>query len=176
MSLVRLAAPLFILAGALVGCADAEQEALIDPETSLTPQGKGIGGPSAFTLSAPTFSAAVNSFQYQSITVTTSRRPVVIQNPAGLSGDVGPNTDNTMIFSDTQSGSCWQHYEALGNPIPAHTSCTIQVNFHPEAVGTYNATLSVTPCTSWTTDPTHGWVVCSATGVPETVALTGQGT
>jgi hypothetical protein len=178
MFLVRIAAPLFVLTSILVGCADTEQDVHVSPDTSLTPQGKGIGGPSTFTVSAAgvSFSTPVDGFQYQLVTITTARRPVVIQNPASLSGDVGPRVDGTMIFSDTQSGSCWQKFESLGNPIPAHTSCTIQVAFHPDAVGTFNATLAVSPCTSWTTDPTWGFVVCSAVGAPESVSLTGQGT
>jgi hypothetical protein len=180
MSLVRLAASasLLILTSALAGCADADQDVRIDPDMSLKPEGKGGGGPAAFTVSAAgaSFSTAVDSFQYQLITVTTSHHPVVIQNPATLTGDVGPRADNTMIFSDTQSGSCWQKYESHGNPIPAQTSCTIQVNFHPDAVRTYDATLTVSQCTSWAIDPTWGFIVCSALGSSESVSLTGQGT
>jgi hypothetical protein len=183
MSLVRIVAPVFFTAlatsTALIGCADPEQDVLVEPETSLAPQSALSLRPApAFTISAAgaRFSAPVDSLEYQLITVTTARRPVVINSPAKLTGDVGPRTDGGMIFWDTQTGSCWQQYEAHGNPIPAFTTCTIQVGFHPDAVRSYNAALSVTQCTSWSTDPTWGFIVCNGLGLSETVSLSGQGT
>jgi hypothetical protein len=108
------------------------------------------------------------------VTVTTSRR-LVIQNPATLSGDVS-RTDGGSIFFDTQAGSCWQQYEALGDPLPAHTTCTIQIGFHPEAVRSYNATLTVRRCTHWHLDLTSGVIVCDALDGSRTASLTGTGT
>jgi len=37
-----------------------------------------------------------------------------------------------------------------------YTHGTVQVGFHPDAPDTFNATLTVTRCTHWTTDPTGG--------------------
>jgi hypothetical protein len=175
MSLVRLVVPAFFVTSAvLVGCADAEQNAVVEPEVTLAPQGKGVPTP-LFTLSAPApFSSQVNSIEYQFVTVTT-HGSAVIQGPSTLTGDV-TRTDHFSLFSDTQGGSCWQKYESLGNPIPPHTTCTIQIGFYPEAVQTYNATLTITQCTSWAPDPVYGFIVCSAFGTSQSVSLTGQGT
>jgi hypothetical protein len=95
-------------------------------------------------------------------------RPVVIQNPATVTGD--------NVFFDTQAGSCWQSYEALGNRIPAHTSCTIQVGFHPTVPGSYSATLTVYRCTSWHLDPTFGFILCDTLDGSRSMNLTGTGT
>jgi hypothetical protein len=125
--------------------------------------------PVGFTLSPSSlsYSTAAGDFQYQLVTVTTMR-PVVIQNPATVTGD--------SVFFDTQAGSCWQNYEALGNRIPAHTSCTVQVGFHPIAPGTYSATLTVNRCTSWHLDPTFGFIVCDTLDGSQSVSLNGTGT
>jgi hypothetical protein len=143
---------------------------------AITPVQGAAAPPPGFDLSPTSlsFTAAVDSFQYQFVTVTTSRR-LVIQNPATLSGDVS-RTDGGSIFFDTQAGSCWQQYEALGDPLPAHTTCTIQVGFHPDAVRSYNATLTVSRCTHWHLDPTFGFIVCDALDGSKTASLTGTGT
>jgi hypothetical protein len=124
--------------------------------------------PAGFTVSPSnlSYSTATNTSQFQLLTVTTSR-PVVIQNPTIA-------TD--PVFQDTQAGSCWQGYEALGNKIPNHTSCTIQIGFHPTAPGNYSATLTIKRCTQWHIDPTFGFILCDATDGSQTVTLNGTGT
>jgi hypothetical protein len=138
--------------------------------TGLVSLETSAGPPPAFSVSpkSDNFSAAANAFEYQMVTVTTSHHPVVINNPATFTGD--------PVFWDTQAGTCWQHYEVFGNPIPPQTSCTIQVGFHPTAIASYSATLSVERCTTWTTNPAYGNIVCATLGETETVSLTGNGT
>jgi hypothetical protein len=161
---------LFITSAALVGCSDAEQDSNVEPSTTLAPEGKGAGSTASFKLSAAHagLSTAVGGFDFSDITVTTGPDPVVIRDPATTSAP----------FWDTQSGTCWQHYEALGNPIPANTTCTIQVGFHPSAVGEFSATLTVTQCTSWSLDPTYGMISCADPpgGPSRSVELEGDGT
>ncbi len=123
--------------------------------------------PPGFTVS-PTelvMTAGPGGMDYQYVTVTTSRA-VVIQSPATITGD--------SVFSDTQSGTCWQNYESLGKQIPPHTSCTIRIMFlSPDPGGTYYGTLSVTRCVDWYKDPTYGFIVCSSFDGSQTVDLTG---
>jgi hypothetical protein len=114
------------------------------------------------------------TYQYVTVTVTTMR-PIVIGHPAIIAPDAEYG-DGCHAFSDTQGGTCWQQYEALGNRIPAHTSCTIEVGFHPESATTYNATLTVTRCTDWMTDPTYGFLVCTAFDGSASIDLSGTGT
>ncbi len=136
---------------------------------AIAPLDVAAAPPVGFTLSPSSlsYSTAAGTFQYQLVTVTTMR-PVVIQNPATVTGD--------NVFFDTQTGSCWQSYEALGNRIPAHTSCTIQVGFHPTAAGGYISTLTVYRCTSWHLDPTNGLILCDTLDGSRSVNLTGTGT
>lgn len=142
---------------------------------ATAPRQIGAAPPTGFTLSPSTlsFSTAVDTLQFQFVTVTTHRR-LVITNPATITGDT-TRTDGFVIFGDTQAGSCWQQYESLGNPIPANTTCTIQVGFYPEEAKTYNATLTVSRCTHWTTDPNFNFVVCTAFDGSESISLTGTG-
>jgi hypothetical protein len=114
------------------------------------------------------------TYQYKTVTVTTTRS-IVIGNPAVITPD-GEYGGGCHVFFDTQAGTCWQQYESLGNRIPARTSCTIEVGFHPELATTYNATLTVSRCTHWTTDPTFGFLVCTAFDGSNSVDLTGVGT
>jgi hypothetical protein len=154
---------------ALTGCSSAaDVDVAATPQAQVAPEGKGNGPPS-FTLAGPAtdFSSATGTITFQNVTVTTNNHKVVINDPASFS----PSTP----FSDTQSGSCWQKYESLGNPIPANTSCTIQVGFLPTAAGPVSATMTVTRCTSWTTDPTYGFIVCSAFDSSQTLTVNGTG-
>jgi hypothetical protein len=124
--------------------------------------------PVGFMLSPSSlsYSTAAGSFEFQLVTVTT-KGAVVIQNPATVTGD--------NAFFDTQAGSCWQNYGALGKKIPPHTSCTIQVGFHPTAPGSYSAVLTVYRCTSWHLDP-NGLIFCDTLDGSQSVNLTGTGT
>jgi hypothetical protein len=136
---------------------------------AIAPLQGGAMPPAGFTLSPSTldFSVATGTSQFQLLTLTTKGQPVVFQNPT---------TATDPVFQDTQAGTCWQSYEALGNKIPKHTSCTIQIGFHPNTAGTYSATLTVSRCTSWHIDPTFGFILCDATDGSQTVTLNGTGT
>jgi hypothetical protein len=131
--------------------------------------------PSSLSFSALSGCFDPGCYDYQFVTVATTRS-VVIQNPATFTGDIGPWGGGYMIFGDTQGGTCWSLYEALGNPIPAHTSCTIEVGFHPPSVGAYSATMTVSRCTSWHLDPTYGFILCDTLDGSKSVDLTGTGT
>jgi hypothetical protein len=126
----------------------------------------GASPPAAYTVDpgALSFATGVDGFAFQTVTVTTGRA-VVLQNPSSITGD--------SAFSDTLAGSCWQNYDALGKPIPPHTSCTVQIGFHPTSAGTFNATLNVTRCVDWYKDPTYGFIVCTNVDGSVPVALTG---
>src|SRR6185369_17588611 len=63
-------------------------------------------------------------------------------------------------FADTQAGTCWQSYGALGKPVPAKTSCTIQVSYMPTGPGPYSNTMTVYECKKSHPDPTYGFLVC----------------
>jgi hypothetical protein len=146
----------------------------------LTPvQSAFAGSNPKFTLTPNplTMSAPAGTITYAYVTVTnTSGRPLVIDLPASVHNDqTNPDGIHT-IFSDSQGGSCWQAYEALGNPIPGHGTCTIQVSFLPGTTGSYTGTLTTARCTSWTTDPTFGFIVCSAFDGSRTINLAGTGT
>lgn len=142
---------------------------------AVAPLPAGGTPPIAFTLSPASlsFSTAVNTFQYQFVTVTTSRA-VVIDNPATVTG-VPARGDGGAIFFDTQAGSCWQQFEVFGNPIPANTSCTIQVGFHPDAAQLYSGTLTVTRCTHWGFNA-FGGIACTSFDGSHSVTLSGTGT
>ena len=126
------------------------------PESSSINNVAVVPLPPAWTLSPSSIdfgSVAVGSFNYSyDASVQTGQAPVVIQGPTTLTGD--------SAFWDVQGGSCWQQYEALGNPIPAHTSCTIEVGFHPLAAGSYSGTLIVTRCLGWFINPIQGSLNC----------------
>lgn len=124
--------------------------------------------PPAFTLSPSvvTFeaTAGVGSFDYELVMVGTGPRWLVYQNPASTTGD--------PVFFDTQAGSCWQNYEALGKRIPRKTSCTIQVGFNAEVAGTFEGQLVVYQCPKWHLGPT-GMILCDVTGDSQSVDLVG---
>jgi hypothetical protein len=126
------------------------------PESNVNNNVAVVPLPPAWTLSPSSIdfgAVAVGSFNYSyDATVKTGQVPVAIAAPASLTGD--------SAFWDVQGGSCWQSYEALGNPIPAHTSCTIEVGFHPLAAGSYSGTLTVTRCLGWFINPIQGSLEC----------------
>jgi hypothetical protein len=131
-------------------------------------QAGAVGPPPRFELSPASlsFSAPAGGFDYHSVTVTNNRGPLVIQNPA--SGD--------SHFFDTQAGTCWQTYEVFGDPIPAHTSCSIEVGFTSATAGTFTGTLTVYRCLTWIyVGPTNS-IICTSTDGGETVDLTGTAT
>lgn len=121
--------------------------------------------PPAFTLSPDpvSFTALLNGFDYEDVTLTTGNRRVYLSSP---------QSTNSPFF-DTQAGSCWQDYGSLGEAIPARSSCTIQVGFNPTAAGPYSDTLTVTACKKWHPDPTLGFVVCDTFDGTASVALEG---
>jgi hypothetical protein len=122
-----------------------------------------------FTLSPNTLTfeatAGVLSFDYEFVMVGTGPRWLVYAGPATTTGD--------PVFFDTQAGSCWQAYEALGNRIPAKTSCTIQVGFGSEQPGTFTGKLVVYRCLQWHIDPTFGMILCDMTDGSQSVDLVG---
>jgi hypothetical protein len=132
--------------------------------------------PNAVSLSpAPVqFTAAAGTVSFVDVTVTTNGA-TVIQNPVTIVNDQGGG-GVFLIFNDTQSGTCWQQYEALGNKIPSHTSCTIRVSFRPPVAGTFTGTLTVNRCSLWHVDPIFGFIVCDALNGSQTVNLVGTGT
>jgi hypothetical protein len=130
--------------------------------------------PDLLTLTAPAGPVCFPNCDFEFVTVTNGKgRKLVIDNPASF--DPASFGDGTS-FWDTQAGSCWQSYESLGNPIPGHTSCTIQVGFHPWSTATFNTTMTVTRCTSWHLDLTFGFIVCDTFDGSQSIAVTGTGT
>jgi hypothetical protein len=107
----------------------------------------------------------VQLFDYEFVMVGTGPRWLVYQGPASTTGD--------PVFFDTQAGSCWQAYEALGNRIPGKTACTIQVGFHSAVAGTFTGKLVVYRCVDWHLDPTGGMIICDITGGSQSVDLVG---
>ena len=135
-----------------------------------TSSGAALGAPpQAFALSPSvvTFQATtdVQSFDYEFVTVGTGPRWLVYEGPASTTG--------YPAFFDTQAGSCWQAYEALGNRIPGKTVCTIQVGFHSEVAGTFTGELVVYRCLDWHLDPSGGMIICDVTGASQSVDLVG---
>ena len=110
--------------------------------------------------------AGVGSFDFEFVMVGTGPRWIVYQGPATTTGD--------PVFFDTQAGSCWQAYEALGNRIPKQTSCTIQVGFNAAVAGTYTGALVVFRCLQWHVDPTFGMILCDVTDGSQSVDLVGR--
>lgn len=126
------------------------------------------GGPATGVEATPEelfFEAEVGGFDYELVTITTTRKTAI---EAHLE-------DGTWFF-DTQAGSCWQQYLSQGVPIPARSTCTIQLGFHPDAVfADYMDVLFVFVCPEWHTGD-DGEVVCDSTSAWDTVALHGVGT
>jgi hypothetical protein len=125
--------------------------------------------PQAFRLSPSLVefeaTAGVGSFDYEFVMVGTGPRWIVYAGPASTTGD--------PVFFDTQAGSCWQAYEALGKRIPGKTSCTIQVGFNAEVAGTFFGKLVVYRCLQWHKDPTFGMIICDVTDDSQSVDLVG---
>lgn len=107
-----------------------------------------------FTISPSglSFDTTLNTIVYDTVTLTTGKQRVVVEDPASI----GPGTP----FADTQAGTCWQSYGALGKPVPAKTSCTIQVSYLPTGAGPYSQTMTVYECKKSHPDPTYGFLVC----------------
>jgi len=121
--------------------------------------------PPLFTLSPDpvVFEALLNGADFEFVTLMTGNRRVFMGSPQATNPP----------FSDTQAGTCWQSHGALGEPIPARSSCTIQIGFHPTAAGPYSDTLTVTACKKWHADPTFGFVVCDTLDGSASVGLEG---
>lgn len=139
---------------------------------AIAPIQGGVAAPggTAFTLSPPnlTISTTVDTIAYADVTLTNvSPSPLVVTNPASFSGA------DAAKFNDTQSGTCWQSYEALGNPIPGKTSCTIRISFLSNTAGNFSAAMTVTRCLAWTTDPTYGFIVCTSLDGSRSIKVTG---
>ena len=149
---------ILFLAMAFAGCA---QKSPVDPDP-----------PAATPEKIPDLQATSTTgvITYEFVTLTTSRK-VVLGSPNSITG-----TD-AAYFNDTQAGSCWQSYGALGTAIPPHTTCTIQISFLPDdSKTTFNATLTVSRCTHYTIDPTFGFVVCTDFDGSQSVSLVGTRT
>jgi hypothetical protein len=137
-----------------------------------TSSGTALGAPPpAFTLSPDQLSfeatTDVLSFDYELVEVGTGPRWLVYSNPASTTAGQ---------FGDTQAGTCWQEYEALGKRIPGKTTCTIQVGFHSEIAGTFTGQLVVYRCLDWHLEPTFGMILCDVTGESQTIDLVGTAT
>jgi hypothetical protein len=125
--------------------------------------------PQAFTLtpSVVEFEATtdVQSFDFEFVMVGTGPRWLVYSGPASTTGD--------PVFFDTQAGSCWQQYEALGKRIPGKTTCTIQVGFHSTVAGTFTGKLVVFRCLDWHEDPISGVILCDVLDGSQSIDLVG---
>ncbi len=124
--------------------------------------------PPPFTVSPTTLSleASLSGHDFELVTVTTGNRRLAIEGPASFTGG--------QPFDDTQAGTCWQAYGAIGLPVPARTSCTIQVGFHPTAAGTSNDVMTVYACKKSHVDPTSGFLLCDTRDGSRTVNLVGN--
>jgi hypothetical protein len=120
--------------------------------------------PPPFTLSPDpvSFVAVLNGFDYEFVTLTTGNKRVYMSSPQSTN----------LPFFDTQ-GDCWQSYGALGQPIPARTTCQLEIGFHPTAAGPYSDTLTVTACKRWHLDPTYGFILCDTLDGSASVGLEG---
>jgi hypothetical protein len=121
--------------------------------------------PPPFTLtpSSISFSTTLNGFDYEFVTLTTGNKKIPMSSPQST----------TLPFFDTQGGTCWQSYGALGQLIPARTSCTIQVGFHPTGAGPFSDSLTATACKKWHLDPTYGFILCDTLDGSQSISLTG---
>ena len=128
------------------------------------PGGGGGSTTTTFTLSPTqlTFTTPVGAAGLAYVTVTTKSKPVAM----------GQATSSFFRFIDTGGGSCWTSYGALGQKIPANTSCTIAVSFSANILGTFTGTLSVAECTKWHLSASGG-ILCDKPATPQTVALSG---
>jgi hypothetical protein len=126
--------------------------------------------PVPFTVSPTSLSLAASAgdYDYDFVTVTTGKKSVVIENTASFGSGVE--------FFDTQAGTCWQSYGVLGLRVPANTSCTIQVGFHPSAAGSSTDVMTVYACKKSHVDAGSGQMVCDARDGSRTVDLTGAAT
>jgi hypothetical protein len=143
---------------------------LVGAALTLSAQSAAAGPPPAFTLTPSVVAfeatAGVGSFDYEFVMVGTGPRWLVYEGPATTTGD--------PVFFDTQAGSCWQSYEALGNRIPGKTTCTIQVGFDAAIAGTYTGKLVVYRCLQWHVDPTFGIILCDVRAGSQSVDLVGR--
>ena len=126
----------------------------------------------AFSLSEPALlTANRGAIDYELVTVTNNyRRPIVIQNPAIFTAD--------RPFFDTQAGSCWQTYGALGQSLPGLASCTIQVGFNPPLLSPFNAyydaNMTVSMCVKSRIGA--GAIACDIPGGSQTITVHGYAT
>lgn len=102
---------------------------------------------------------------YGNATVTTGRRAVAFSSPQAVTGP----------FFDTQAGSCWQSYGALGMKVPARTSCTVQIGFVHSTPDTYGGSLTVQECARSRLNAAGG-IECVRFGDSATIALSGTAT
>lgn len=154
-----------LVVGALLACATLS--------LGLLPlAGADASGRPRFTLSPSplNISGSVGQPAYGTVTVANSRGPLVIENPATFSPSTF--TDGSTVW-DTQAGTCWQSYESLGNKIPGHSDCTIQVGFTGTQPGNYTATMVVYQCKSWHTG-SAGEIVCDTRGSSLVINVVGH--
>jgi hypothetical protein len=113
-----------------------------------------------------TYTAQVGLYQQGWVTVTTAKKPVVLESPTSFASGAE--------FLDVQRGTCWGTYGSLGLPIPIQTSCTVFMPFHPTAVGTFTDTATIYSCKKWHVAAGH--TVCDIRDGSRTVSLSGVGT
>ena len=140
--------------------------AFVAAQAAVAAPGGGSGGSTTttFTLSPTqlTYVTPVGWGGVEYVTVTTKTKPVAM----------GQATSSLFRFLDTGGGTCWTSFGAVGQKIPANTSCTIAVSFYANEVGTFTGTLSVAECTRWHVSASGG-IVCDKAGTPQTVGLSG---
>lgn len=119
-----------------------------------------------FTISPTSLSytSPAGNYQWQLVTVTTGRKAVVLESPTTF-GSGAP-------FLDSQLGTCWASYGAIGLAIPMNTNCTVEIGFHPTAVGSYSDVATIYSCKK--SHVAAGHTVCDVRDGSRTVSLSGQ--
>lgn len=134
------------------------------------PGGQGGGGAGnnqvSFVVSPQnlSFSTQAGTPQTQTLTVTTKKASTV----------VNPTTSSDSHFVDTQTGTCWTQYAAIGQKIPQKTSCTIVIQFSSASAGSFSGTLTVTECRAFRL--VSGVFVCDQAAGSLTVGMAGTAT
>jgi hypothetical protein len=110
--------------------ARSAQLSLSDSAGTQTAQLSGTGNATA----TDTLSAATLTFAQQTVGSTSAAQSVMLTN----TGDVALTLIATSVSSNEFTAT-----NACGNSLAAHSTCAIQVNFIPAAVGTRSATLTI---------------------------------
>ena len=122
------------------------------------------GGGASFTLAPNPLQISSATGWYNSGFALLTTKKTIALTDATVSSPA-----NFNVWPGT--GTCGS-YGAAGQPVPANTTCTIQVTFHSTTDGTFSAQLSVAECLKWHLS-TSGAMACDRAATPQRVSVNG---